>query len=245
MVTDQRKNKSISIKAELVLMALVNIAFFYLFARIDLLEWLYIASIEHEEYELDEIIPLFITISISLSIFSFRRVSDLTQVVAVLKSYATHDYLTELFNRRYIIKAINLEMSRYNRTQNVFSVILLDIDDFKSVNDDCGHNAGDTVLFELSQLLLSTVRSSDLVSRWGGEEFLILCPGTDLLGASSIAEAILDSVRVGVTIKGRNITASLGVVSYKGSETMEALIGRADDCLYQSKERGKDSYTSA
>lgn len=242
MTGDKRKKGSVSIGSELFILALFNLLCLLIFMRIDLLEWLYTVSLEHEEYELDEIIPLFITISISLSIFSFRRVIELRQAISALKGYATHDYLTELYNRRYITKSIELEIGRFNRSGNVFSVLLLDIDDFKAINDSFGHNAGDAVLTQFADVLSANVRANDLVSRWGGEEFLILCPETDLAGAETIANALLSALRAERMITGKVVSASLGAVCYKNGETLEALIYRADVCLYTAKEQGKDCY---
>jgi diguanylate cyclase (GGDEF)-like protein len=244
MESEAGQDKSSSITAEIIILVLVNLSCFLIFFQFDVLEWLYKVSSEHEEYELDEIIPLFITISISLSVFSYRRVSEQKQLIDELSRYATQDYLTGLFNRRHAMSAMSSEVRRSSRRGDTFSVMLMDIDNFKVVNDTHGHGTGDLVLMQLATVLLGALRSSDLVSRWGGEEFLILCPDTDSSGAVVLAEEILNAIRTEQFLTVNHITVSMGVATCKKGEELGDLIKRVDDCLYSAKAKGKDGYIS-
>ncbi|CAA6604391.1 putative Sensory transduction histidine kinase [Rhodospirillaceae bacterium LM-1] len=157
-----------------------------------------------------------------------------------LDRLARTDSLTGLFNRHMINETLGEEVKRYQRYGTVFSVILLDIDHFKAVNDTHGHQTGDVVLRKAADLLRRHTRESDLVGRWGGEEFLIICPSTTLEGAMRLAEILraeLPRLAVGDEPKQ---TASFGVAASLPGETTDQLIGRADRALYQAKEAGRN-----
>ena len=155
------------------------------------------------------------------------------------------DHLTGLHNRRFIQDMFYAEIERAKKGSMQFSMLIIDIDDFKNINDSHGHNAGDKVLSQFSDIILSITRKVDIVSRWGGEEFLILCPETN------INEAILTASRLITTIseyefhKVGHATASIGVVVANVNETFDAIVNRADNCLYKAKKRGKNCYVSA
>ena len=123
------------------------------------------------------------------------------------------------------------------------SVLLMDIDHFKAVNDQHGHNIGDLVIKTVSNMLKAELREEDLLCRWGGEEFLILLPNIDLSHGSDIAERIRKSVaerRIHVNGCEINVTISSGVAEHRASEKAEELINRVDIALYQAKEQGRD-----
>ena len=244
MIDEEVQEKLSPITRELIILVLFNLLCLLLFFQFDVLEWLYKVSSEHEEYELDEIIPLFITISISLSVFSYRRVSEHRQLITELSRHARQDYLTGLFNRRHAMSAMNSEVRRSSRRGDTFSVMLMDIDNFKAVNDTHGHGTGDLVLMQFATVLLGVLRSSDLVSRWGGEEFLIICPDTDSSGAAVLADEILEAIRTEQFLTVNHITVSMGVATCQKDEELGYLIKRVDDCLYSAKEKGKDRYVS-
>ena len=150
------------------------------------------------------------------------------------------DHLTGLLNRRRITQLLDIEMRRALRYDSTFSIILMDIDDFKAVNDRFGHQAGDRVLKKIADVIRKGVRETDLIGRWGGEEFLILSPETDVAGGISLAEKMrtlleeTDFDEIGVR------TASFGVAAFNQSDDVEAVIGRADAGLYAAKHRGKN-----
>jgi two-component system chemotaxis response regulator CheY len=162
-----------------------------------------------------------------------------------LELMATHDTLTNLLNRRALYAGAMTELNRSIRENSPLSLIMLDIDHFKSVNDAYGHPAGDKALCLVAETLLQNKRDYDLVGRWGGEEFLALLPKTSLADARTIAERFRAGIEAaglqmpdGGTVK---ITVSLGVSSTAtGSFDIEALIHQADKALYQAKNSGRN-----
>jgi diguanylate cyclase (GGDEF)-like protein len=163
----------------------------------------------------------------------------------IVERQALVDGLTGLANRRHAEDALETELLRHERFGGDLAVVLADLDDFKSVNDRYGHAAGDAVLIELGRVLEETVREIDLCARWGGEEFLLLLPGTDAEGAGHVAERVRKALarRPVVTPDGRalRVTASFGVASTRGAGTWPELVAAADDALYAAKRSGKDA----
>jgi diguanylate cyclase (GGDEF)-like protein len=154
------------------------------------------------------------------------------------------DSLTGLANRRLCEAALEKEVSRADRFSEPFTLILADLDDFKAVNDRHGHPTGDEVLREFARTLKDCIREIDLAGRWGGEEFALLLPGTDLDGAVQLAERIRTTLatRVVVSTLGERVTstASFGVAQWDGSGGASELLAAADAALYQAKRRGKN-----
>ncbi|WP_169739337.1 sensor domain-containing diguanylate cyclase [Vibrio rhizosphaerae] len=154
------------------------------------------------------------------------------------------DRLTCLHNRLKLDETLEKEVSRADRHQHPLSIIMLDIDDFKVVNDTFGHQAGDEVLCKIAGLLKQHVRKTDIPGRWGGEEFLIVCPETDLHGVHILAEKLRQAfMNHDFNVVGR-CTCSFGVVSRMNDETIEQMIERADIALYTAKARGKNRVES-
>ncbi|HWL93291.1 MAG TPA: diguanylate cyclase [Phycisphaerae bacterium] len=166
-----------------------------------------------------------------------------------LRRMATTDELTGLLNRREAMSRIEQFWASMERYDQIFSCIMLDIDFFKKFNDTHGHAAGDKVLKTTAQVLRSTCRKTDLVSRVGGEEFLILCPGVGADGAKICAEHLRAAVeKTAIEYEGTPmlITASLGVAGgSKLYENSDALIKAADEALYASKAAGRNRVTVA
>jgi diguanylate cyclase (GGDEF)-like protein len=153
---------------------------------------------------------------------------------------ATTDSLTGLYNRLKFNQEIASEILRSDRYKSPFSLVLFDIDEFKKVNDTHGHQLGDKVLVQLSRLALSLIRSTDLLARWGGEEFVILAAGSDGQMAAHAAEKLREGIGRVVFEEVGSVTCSFGVAQYMEGETAESLIGRADDALYRAKMNGRD-----
>lgn len=151
------------------------------------------------------------------------------------------DSLTNSMNRRaYNIKIEEL-LSLYSRYNTVFSMIMLDIDDFKKINDDYGHRIGDNVLINLVQLIKSKIRQNDILYRVGGEEFIILCEQTSIDEVIVISEKIRKSVEKDLkTLEDKNITISIGVSEVMQNDTENEIFTRVDKLLYQSKANGKN-----
>ena len=153
---------------------------------------------------------------------------------------STTDKLTGLENRLKTDELLLKRMEDLKRYEVDTSIILLDIDFFKKVNDQYGHLAGDGVLVEFSQILTHNVRVTDSVGRWGGEEFLIICPNVDVKAATLLAEKILDKVRAHSFDGVGLITASAGVSGFSKTLSVTDVLGLADKALYQSKVSGRD-----
>lgn len=172
---------------------------------------------------------------------------DLESVLVQANEIAHTDSLTFLPNRRQIIADLQREVSLSDRHQKPLTIFMLDIDHFKQVNDAFGHAAGDQVLRALAGRLLESIREVDKAGRYGGEEFLILLPGTTEKTASKIADRLLGLVRgleVDFDEKILKITISIGIAEYRmGEESWDELLERADKAMYQSKENGRDQWT--
>jgi len=150
------------------------------------------------------------------------------------------DALTGLNNRMKLDEVLENEVNRAQRYQSTFSIIMLDIDYFKKVNDTYGHLVGDEVLKKVADLLKRTFRKTDVPGRWGGEEFLILLPQQDRIRACMIAERLRAAIEASEFPDVGTITSSFGVTEHASEDTVENLIKRADDALYRAKELGRN-----
>lgn len=164
-----------------------------------------------------------------------------------LEFAANNDGLTGLANRRSAELMLNKELARAKRYKRNLSVVLLDLDFFKAINDRYGHNVGDEALIAVAKVLSSHVRASDMASRFGGEEFLLIYPETDLDVTFTLAESIRRDIEALKVPPIERITASIGVSVYRGNEninTIDLLLKQADKALYQAKEHGRNQVCS-
>lgn len=174
-------------------------------------------------------------------VFSLTDITKLKEKSNLLEYQASHDKLTGLFNRNRFDELYSKEIKRAKRYENNLSIILFDIDDFKNVNDNYGHQIGDEVLIEISKILLNNVREPDICVRWGGEEFLILLPQTNLEGAKAVAEKIrVTIIEKPLTEKNLPISASFGVCQMDENDDDFSLISKSDKLLYLAKKSGKN-----
>lgn len=150
------------------------------------------------------------------------------------------DQLTELYNRYKLDEVLANELTRSQRYKNSFGVILLDIDYFKSINDTYGHLIGDKVLKESAQILKNSIRDTDSAGRWGGEEFLIICPEANIEGLKVTAEKIRKNIESHRFGKIETVTVSSGISLYKENDTGDTILGRADIALYHAKNKGRN-----
>jgi diguanylate cyclase (GGDEF)-like protein len=164
---------------------------------------------------------------------------QLQSVLATLELLATRDQLTGAYNRNKFDDLIHNELSRLDRYNQPFSLMMFDIDHFKHINDTYGHHTGDLVLAELAQLLKTHLRETDTLTRWGGEEFLILSPGIGLEQAVAMAWKIHNLVAEHTFPAAGHLTISLGVTEARPGDTPDDLLIRADTALYEAKDKGR------
>jgi diguanylate cyclase (GGDEF)-like protein len=159
-------------------------------------------------------------------------------------SEARIDALTGLANRRALEEILASEISRAHRFAHQLAVVLLDLDRFKEINDSFGHAAGDVMLRAVSRLLTSLARQGDTVARWGGEEFVVILPETDLAGARRFAERLRRTIEAH-SVGDMRTSASCGVATMLPEDSVEELLGAADQALYQAKSNGRNRTESA
>lgn len=169
-----------------------------------------------------------------------KEIGDRKKAEETLEKLATTDPLTTLFNRRKFDELLKYEMERNRRYRTGLSLIFCDIDHFKQLNDQHGHDIGDDVLRLFAQDLKNSIRSTDIIARWGGEEFMLLIPNT----TTDIAKVLAEKLRKGVEnmtfpIVGK-ITASFGVTHFLADDDPNTAIRRADTALYKAKENGRN-----
>lgn len=165
----------------------------------------------------------------------------LTEALGEVQRLATHDELTGLANRRHMQDRLMQEQYRFNRLKHPFSIAVIDLDNFKSINDARGHAGGDEVLKAFAAAAVSTLRACDLMARWGGEEFLLLLPDTGGLQAKATLLRLLERVRSLPQDSGLTLSFSAGVTEHRADETVAETIARADREMYAAKAAGRNT----
>lgn len=173
------------------------------------------------------------------NILKLKKLNDeLIKKNQLLESLSYTDPLTGLFNRRGLISNIEEKISVYKRYHRPFSILMFDVDNFKSYNDKFGHSVGDELLIKVSDVLKDTLRKTDFICRYGGDEFLILMPETNLIGADQFIERIVNHIH-SIPIKNQRISISGGASEYKG-QNLDDFIKIVDSLLYEAKTSGKN-----
>ena len=174
-------------------------------------------------------------------VFSLTDITKLKEKSNLLEYQVSHDKLTGLFNRNKFDDIYSKEIKRAKRYGNDLSMVIFDLDNFKQINDNYSHLTGDEVLKEVANITLNSVREQDISVRWGGEEFLVLLPQTNLAGAVTTANKIRNSI-IAQTIssKSLNITASFGVAQFSENDDESSFMLRSDNLLYEAKRTGKN-----
>ena len=182
------------------------------------------------------------------AVISHMTITDRKLLEFELLRLAATDALTDLPNRRYFLETANLEVARVRRFGGAASVMMLDLDHFKAVNDTYGHAVGDEALRRLTQVCKKFLRQIDVFARIGGEEFAIMLPGTNATGAVSLAEKLrlaVDGTPINSNHNQFNITASFGVAEVRvGERDVDQCLGRADSALYAAKKAGRNCVMS-
>lgn len=177
-----------------------------------------------------------------------KKNEELQYLLSKMECMAMTDYLTGLYNRRKAIELMNNEVARSRRGGKPLCVLMLDIDDFKKVNDSLGHEAGDYVLKEVAALLTANKRNYDILARWGGEEFILLLCETNIEEGLSMAERIRHAVCTRqLTYQGRSfsISVTIGIAEMSPEDDLEQVIRKADAAMYQGKQMGKNRVVPA
>jgi len=175
-----------------------------------------------------------------LYLITFDEITNEYVKIQELEHRASTDSLTKLFNRSKFDNVLEKEMELSSTTLSPLSIIFLDIDHFKEVNDTYGHDVGDKILISLAQIITATTRSGDFVARWGGEEFMITLQSTNSSQATLLANKLRKAVEEYLFESVGKLTISLGVTEYKNSESEDEFIKRVDEALYEAKESGRN-----
>ncbi len=160
-----------------------------------------------------------------------------------LQQMAFLDALTQVGNRRYLQEKLSQHLQEYARHGSSFGVLLVDVDEFKSINDSHGHNAGDTALVSTAKTISGCLRTSDVLGRWGGDEYLAIAPGITREGLQQLAQRCRALVqRSNVVIGGKvlKVTVSVGATLVRQNDTITSVVARADESLYRSKTSGRN-----
>lgn len=171
------------------------------------------------------------------------RTMEIRKLNVELEEIAHKDVLTGVYSRRYLMERVEQEINKAERESQQLSLIMLDVDYFKCINDDFGHQAGDDVLSKLGLIMLENVRSYDVIGRYGGEEFCILIPGVGKDVAYQIGEKLRKVVQGAIKTPGSDgsaVTISVGIAEHMPCETMDNWFGRVDAALYEAKRKGRN-----
>lgn len=171
---------------------------------------------------------------------NFTSISENINDKKIIEKISQMDKLTKIYNRMKLDNSLENEFHRFSRYNSIFSIILIDIDYFKLVNDTYGHQVGDKVLIQISKILKNSCRKTDIVGRWGGEEFMIICIDTGITGALKLSKNIKEKIENYNFDVVKHKTVSIGVSEVKDSDDIESIIKRVDSNLYKAKDSGRN-----
>ncbi|MEA2090774.1 MAG: diguanylate cyclase [Campylobacterota bacterium] len=224
------------------------IAYMLIVAAILIMSYFEMISLKYSTIELRQTLVVF-TVLIYLTFYNEQLKKHFHQEIQenneMLQRISKTDHLTGLANRLHTTKFLEDEYERSQRYDRATSLIMVDIDHFKTINDNYGHLKGDDVLIKIADIFKQHIRQNDLAGRWGGEEFLIICPETTLEGAKALAEKF--RVQIEQTDYGLKeaVTGSFGVVQYQKGDSLKKFILQADDFLYKAKGEGRNRVISS
>ncbi len=168
--------------------------------------------------------------------------SSMSESVSLLYEAATRDEKTGLYNNKFFENILDMEIEKAQRGNQKLSLFIIDIDFFKKINDRYGHVKADELLARLAKVIQKQLRRSDVAARFGGEEFFILFPETNLDRAKRITSRLRTAIRSDKTLKKHGVTVSGGLTQYKKKDTKKKLKSRADKALYKAKHTGRDRF---
>lgn len=204
----------------------------------------------HEDTpQLDRIaVIVYLIVTMGLGVVAYSRTERLKRrqsvILEQLESLSVTDTLTRCFNRMKFNDELHSEIERSRRYGVPMSLVLYDYDYFKTINDQFGHPAGDLVLIRTSRLIRQSIRTVDILARWGGEEFMLLLPDTPLGPAADLAGRLKDKIAACDCGPVEQVTCSFGVTELREGDTMESLLQRVDDLLYIAKQQGRNQVVS-
>ncbi|AZV46993.1 diguanylate cyclase [Nautilia sp. PV-1] len=211
-------------------------------------KWVHVTY--QEGYSLKEILSVIFIASIIIGllcvyIFSLKKeIKKRKLLEKELQKLSIIDSLTGIFNRYKIDMALKQQISYAKRNKTPLSIIFFDIDHFKKINDNHGHKIGDEILMELTELIKNNVREYDIFGRWGGEEFIIILPNTDLIQALKVAEKLKNKIESYPFKYIHHLTCSFGVTELTEDDTSDSIVIRADNYMYEAKKRGRNRIVS-
>ena len=236
-----------------VLAFFMSLIMFYVISKTGLI------VLTHGEYFL--VIFFFAFLLITAFVYSYENIRtesediilsrncELNEINMELDYLSNRDSLTGIYNRRYVIKSLEDEISRFFRYEDIFSVLLIDIDNFKNINDTRGHQTGDMIIKKVAKMVLDYhLRDVDVFARYGGDEFLIILPNTDKEGARIVGEKLCNTIRKEVFVDETTqeripVSLSIGISTIDKGKDQNSLLFEADLALYKSKKDGKDMAT--
>ncbi len=189
------------------------------------------------------LLNIFLALLLSAIIVTYLK-NTISTSIYKLHYQSTTDNLTKIANRMSFLDKVQKDIEPTIKEGEKHALIMFDIDFFKHINDTYGHDIGDSVLIEFSSVIKSHIRKHDLLARWGGEEFMLLLPYTELSEAIDKTEQILNTIRAYPFTIVKKITASAGVTQFKINENVEETLKRADELLYKAKNSGRDTFCS-
>ena len=203
------------------------------------------SAVEHTEFSESQLTDLNLQLSVANAKLTAVN-QALREKEAKVRQLSFKDPLTNIANRRYLDTRLTGEITRCSRYGQPFTVVLLDLDHFKKINDTHGHEVGDRVLIEVARQLLRHTRSADIVGRYGGEEFLLLLPNTSVKTAKQLVERIIAALsRRLIQPLTQAVTASFGIAQWHTGEDKHALVARADKAMYRAKDNGRNRFEVA
>lgn len=223
---------------DLCIIAIINFLFLLIFTQVDLLEKLYFLSRDYEEYEIDEIFSVAITISISLLVFSYRRIKELGLMARTLEQMSLVDPLSGLPNRRAGQISLIAWCELAEKQQRLFSVYQIDLDRFKRVNDFYGQVVGDEVIQLVSQRINNVIPDSAQLFRWLDDNFLVVVPNNDILSPNEFAIELQECINNKIMPTSLDLTCSIGYSVWQSKQNVNDVLHNTEDAINLAKQKG-------
>lgn len=233
MLPGHIKPLKMNYRQELFILLIVNLVCFMVFSKYDTLEWIYHFSRSHEHYELDELVPLLFSLTITFALFSFRRWKEAQLFYTEVEYLSFHDSMTGLLNRR----GAQLKMAHLPHVYAESAVVFIDFDNFKQVNQLYGYEVGDEILKRASTELLSEYKQC-LLSRWAGEELMVIVPSINRQMLPSFVDDLYKRIAASIELSAHAVTISIGAVWGDAQADHQQLLVLVDEALSHAKQRG-------